>query len=175
MIPKAITRALTLPRLEANTFADTPWYSAEDKAKFGNHLLRLIAEQYPRHLFTRSFYRILSSHFGHIAHYAEYGFWDHYFVSEQTKAEFLADTLQWHACGDPTHTFSDLERAVQRRIKRSGVVDWQSRAAQRETEHIEHALLKKLQQKYAPQTVIQEAAPRADTADNTRTQADLFG
>jgi hypothetical protein len=137
MIPAAIARALTLPHLEADPFVATQWRSAEHKAKFGNHLLRFVAEEYPRHLFTKPFYRLLSNHFGHITHYSRRGFWDHYFTDERTKAEFLTDTVRHWACGDPGYTFSDLEFIVQGRITKSGMLEWQRHVAKSETEAID--------------------------------------
>jgi hypothetical protein len=62
MIPPAIARSLTLPRLEAGAFAATMWHSAEDKAKFGSHLLRFIADGFPKANFTKNLYRMLGLH-----------------------------------------------------------------------------------------------------------------
>jgi len=64
MIPPAMARSLTLPRLEAGAFVATMWHSAEDKAKFGSHLLRFIADGFPKATFTKSFYLLLSLHAG---------------------------------------------------------------------------------------------------------------
>ena len=175
MTPTAIARALTLPRLEIGVFVATKWYSAEDKAKFGNHLLRFIAAGYPRHLLTKAFYLTLANHFGHIAHYSEHGFWDYYFTDERGKAEFLEDTLRYVVCGDPAYTFSDIEIAVQRRIYKSGILDWQKRAGQGETEAIERALLKKLQAKYEPRAALPDASRPSEALSIPTVQADLFG
>jgi hypothetical protein len=71
MIPQALSRALRTPPLVPEQFVPTKWNSAEDKAAFGNRLLTLIAKDFQRTTFSRSFYERLSNTFGHIAHYAE--------------------------------------------------------------------------------------------------------
>jgi hypothetical protein len=174
MIPVAVARTLTLPRVEPGAFVATKWYSPADKARFGDQLLRFFAQNCPHHLFTKSFYRTLSNHFGHIARYSEHGFWDYYFTDERAKAEFLDDTVRYVVCGDPAYTFSDLEIAVQQRIRRSGVLDWQRRAAQSEAEAIERALLKKLLEKYEPRATPREASLSADIPSILSVQSDLF-
>jgi hypothetical protein len=174
MITTDISRALTLPRLDSAAFVASKWYSPEDKAKFGNHLLRFIGKGFPQHLFTKAFYRLLSNHFGHIAHYSAHGFWDHYFTDDRSRFEFLNDTVLYVVCGDPTYTFSDVERAVQRRLQQSGVLDWQERAAHGETEALERALLRKLQAKYEARPVMVAAAHSSEAPASARVQDDLF-
>jgi len=71
MIPAAIVRSLTSPRLEAGAFTPTKWNSAEDKAMFGNSLLKFLANDFPRNAFTKRLYQRLSNTFGHIANYAK--------------------------------------------------------------------------------------------------------
>lgn len=148
MIPSAIARALILPKLEPGQFVATEWSSPSDKEKFGNHLLRFIAEAYPRRLFTKVFYCRLSNCFGHIAHYSEHGFWDYYFTELAQQLAFLEDTIAYPCYGDPAFTFSDVERVIKARIVRSGVLDWQRREVTRHRELAERALLRKLQEKY---------------------------
>ena len=48
MIPPAIVRALTNPPLDASDFTPTKWDTGEDKARFGNALLKFIANDCPR-------------------------------------------------------------------------------------------------------------------------------
>jgi hypothetical protein len=67
-----------------------------------------------------------------------------------------ADRVPKIGHGDPTQTFSDVEITVPSRIRRSGIRECQQRAAQSETEFIERALLKKLQQECEQQAVIRD-------------------
>lgn len=76
MIPKAIARTLMCPPFEGEQFTGTKWETGADKAKFANHLVKFIAEDFPHHLFTKRMYRRLATTFGHITHYSEHGFWD---------------------------------------------------------------------------------------------------
>lgn len=172
MIPSAITRTLVLPKLEPEQFFATEWSSPSDKAKFGNHLLRFIAEGYPRHLFTKVFYRRLSNCFGHIAHYSEHGFWDYYFMELSQQLAFLEDTIAYPCYGDPAFTFSDVERVIKARIVRTGVLDWQRREVTRHREMAERALLRKLQEKYG---VAEKPKPDIPEVLVPTIQTDLFG
>ncbi len=55
----------------AEEFIATQWNTAENKAVFGNHLLRFIEAGFPQNLFTKTLYNRLSMCFQHIAHYVE--------------------------------------------------------------------------------------------------------
>jgi len=57
----------------AEEFIATQWNAAENKAEFGNHLLRLIEARFPENLFTKTLYNRVSMCFQHIAHYVEGG------------------------------------------------------------------------------------------------------
>ncbi|VTZ23148.1 conserved hypothetical protein [Methylocella tundrae] len=120
MIPAAIVRSLTSPRLEAGAFTPTKWNSAEDKAMFGNSLLKFLANDFPRNAFTKRLYQRLSNTFGHIANYDLTGFFSTFFEDTAGKIDFLQQTLQWPCWGDPEYTYCDVERVVQTRLRRSG-------------------------------------------------------
>ena len=95
-------------------FIPTEWSTAADKAKFGNTLLRFLDADCPRELFTKKFYTRLSMTFGNIAHYNLEGFYDTWFTRDRHRLGFVQKILRWPCHGDPTFTFSDVERAVQR-------------------------------------------------------------
>lgn len=140
------------PPLRAAGFTATAFHDAAAKATFGNQLLAFIAEDFPRRRFTQSFYRVLCQHFGMIAHYDVHGFWAEYFTTTADKLRFL-EALVAHPCwGDPAFTFSDLERAVIRRLRDAGLVARFRATLLRETEAAERALLNRLQARYQPQT-----------------------
>jgi len=114
------TRSLTTPAFTADDFVPTQWDSAEKKAKFANHLMRFIANDFPRSQFHKEFYRRLSMTFGHIAHYDSAGFYAHYFESAERKQKFLKACMAWPCYGDSAFTYSDVERAVIARLKGGG-------------------------------------------------------
>lgn len=123
MLPKSTARTLTAAKLTSGDFTATKLNSPEDKAAFGNKLLTFIADDCPRTTFTKAFYQKLMNTFGHIAHYNIDGFYDVFFQGDRTKLEFLEQTLEFPCWGGPAYTFSDVERAVQARIRASDVVD----------------------------------------------------
>src|SRR5208337_1909832 len=57
--------------------------------------------------------------YGHIAHYSRDGFYGTFFEREADKLAFLDQTLSWPCYGDPTWTWSDVERAIQTRLRAS--------------------------------------------------------
>jgi hypothetical protein len=123
MLPAATVRALTIPAFTAAEFTPRQWDSAEDKARFANALMKFIAHEFPRQSFTKPFYRRLSNTFGHIAHQNLDGFYAVFFERDADKVVFLEQTLSWPHFGDPTFTFSDVERAVKRRLRSAKVID----------------------------------------------------
>lgn len=84
---------------------------------------RLLAQDMPEHLFTQALYWRLSLCFGHIAHYGRHGFLDHYFRTSRDKHRFLQDCMDWIPIGDPAWTWCDVELALQRRIRESGLLE----------------------------------------------------
>ena len=119
MLSAALTRALTTPAFVAADFVPTQWDTAEQKAKFANALLTFVAQDFPRSKFHESFYRRLSNTFGRIANYDSAGFYQLFFLSAEEKLEFLEQCITWPCYGDPTCTYSDVERAVGERPARA--------------------------------------------------------
>ncbi|WP_051956145.1 hypothetical protein [Beijerinckia mobilis] len=150
MIPPAIAKALRLPALDDAAFQPTQWASAAEKAAFGNGLLRFLGEDCPREKFKKPFYRRLSQCFGMIAHYDITGFYSEYFETTADKIRFLENLVAWPCWGDPTYTFSDLERAVIARLAASGLREWLIRQSKSETETRERDMLARLKAKYEP-------------------------
>jgi hypothetical protein len=98
---------------KAEQFRATKWETAEDKAKFANHLVRFINSGYNPNLFYDWFYRRLSMTFGHIAHFNRHGFYDVWFTGRESRREFIHHLMMWPCYGDPEYTYSDVEKALQ--------------------------------------------------------------
>lgn len=174
MLPAATVRALTTPAFTAAEFTATQWNSADDKAKFANALMKFVGNEFPRQSFTKSLYRRLSNTFGHIAHTNLDGFYAVFFESDADKIEFLEQTLSWPQFGDATFTFSDVERAVKRRLRAANVIDIfrmrEADAARRR----ELAALARLQEKYGTRTAPPDPAPCRSEPPSPSRQDDLF-
>src|SRR5271166_4141389 len=150
MLSAALTRALTTPAFVAADFVPTRWDAADKKAKFANTLIRFIADDFPRSKFHKAFYQRLSNTFGHIAHYDVVGFYDHFFLTAKGKLIFLDHCAKWPCHGDPTYTYSDVERAVAARLRKSRIVAILSSQIAVERRRRELALLSELKARYEP-------------------------
>ncbi len=150
MLSAALTRALITPAFVAADFVPTHWDTSEQKAKFANALLTFVALDFPRSKFHESFYRRLSNSFGHIANYHSAGFYGRFFLTAADKLEFLEQCVTWPCHGDPTFTYSDVERAVGARLRSANIVTLvrsQVWAARRQADL---ALLAELKARYEP-------------------------
>ena len=98
-------------------FVPTKWNTAEDKAKFANHLLRFIESGYNENLFYKWFYRRLSMCFMHISHFDKHSFYATWFSDEKRQRAFIKNILKFPCYGDPTWTYSDVEKAIQRYLR----------------------------------------------------------
>ena len=150
MLSAALTHALTTPAFVAADFVPTQWDSAEQKAKFANALLTFIVQGFPRSKFHEGFYRRLSNTFGHIACYNRDGFYECFFLTAGDKLAFLEQCATWPCYGDPTFTYSDVERAVGARLRMSQVVAILSSQIAVERRRRELALLSELKARYEP-------------------------
>src|SRR5208283_3937035 len=66
--------------------------------------------------------RRLSNTFGHIANCNSVRFSGRFFLTAEDKREFLEQCVTWPCHGDPTYTYSDVERAVVARLTQSRIV-----------------------------------------------------
>ncbi len=132
----------------AEEFIATQWNTAENKAEFGNHLLRFIEAGFPQNLFTKTLYNRLSMCFQHIAHCDIHGFYAEWFTTPGDQARFLTRALRSPCYGDPAYTYSDVEKRVQDEIRRRNYVAiYRLRAAEAQRS-AELALLERLESKY---------------------------
>ena len=150
MLSAALTRALTTPAFVAADFVPTHWDSAEQKAKFANALLTFVAQDFPRSKFHENFYRRLSNAFGHIANFNLAGFYERFFRTAEDKLEFLEQCVTWPCHGDPTYTYSDVERVLVPRLTQSQIVAILSSQIAVERRRRELALLSELKARYEP-------------------------
>ncbi len=139
---------MTTRPFDAFQFVATQWNSAADKAAFGNTYLHFIESEWRRSLFTKGFYQRLSNCFGHIAHYNLHQFYETWFTCDKDRLEFLRNTLAWPCWGDPTFTYSDVERAIKQQVRtRNYLALYELRAAE-ELRCAEMAVLARLEAKY---------------------------
>jgi hypothetical protein len=150
MLSAALTGVLTSPAFVAADFVPTHWESAEQKVKFANALLTFVAQDFPRSKFHENFYRRLSNTFGHIACYNCDGFYGRFFLTAEDKLEFLEQCVTWPCHGDPTYTYSDVERAVVARLTQGQIVAILSSQITVERRRQELALLSELKARYEP-------------------------
>lgn len=170
---------------DASQFVATQWNSAADKAAFGNTYLHFIESEWKRSLFTKGFYQRLSSCFGHIAHYNQHQFYETWFICDKDRFEFLRNTLAWPCWGDPTFTYSDVERAIKQQVRaRNYLALYELRAAE-ELRSAEMAVLVPLEAKYrrplsqdaeasAEPPVVVALEPQPPQALTTPVQGSLF-
>ena len=173
MLPRAIAAAIQFPKLDAADFTATKFDTAEEKTKFGNHLLRFIAEDFPKALWSKVFYRRLSMTFSNIAHYNEHGFWETWFETTADQISFLENIARYPCWGDPAYTYSDVETVIRKRVNKCGVIAWKQRQLADENKRNDLAQLARLKRLYEPDTAptlgqLPAAAPPE------MTQIDLF-
>jgi hypothetical protein len=140
-------KALVRPLFVEPDFTPTKWDTAADKAWFANALCKFIAADFAQTLWTKRLNRRLSLCVGHIAHYSDAGFWDVFFTDTRGKLDFLDQTMRYPCYGDPTYTYSDVERAIQARLLRSGIVPAYQALRLAEIEAAERAALARLRAK----------------------------
>jgi hypothetical protein len=133
---------------DASQFVPTQWSTAADKAAFGNTYLHFIESEWKRSLFTKSFYQRLSNCFGHIAHYNQHQFYETWFTCDKHRLGFLKNTLSWPCWGDPTFTFSDVERAIKQEVRARNYLALYELKAAEELRTAEMAVLTRLEAKY---------------------------
>ena len=78
------------------------------------------------------------------------GFYGRFFLTAQDKLEFLEQCVTWPCHGDPTYTYSDVERAVVARLTQSQIVAILSSQIAVERRRRELALLSELKARYEP-------------------------
>lgn len=135
-------------KFQPTQFTATQWETAQDKAKFATQFQRFVQSDFAAQHFTDRFYRRLSMTFGNIAHCNRGGFWSEFFTTTADKVRFLEQTVQYPCYGDPTWTYSDVERALQAWLTAERTLDQYRQKLAEETEAVERTELVRLQRKY---------------------------
>lgn len=151
-LPQAIAHALRDPVPNAKDFTPTKFQPADSKALFVGHCAKFISADFPRHQFTRRFYGQLIHCFAFIAMYDQDGFWTEYFTTNAGKIEFLQQVLSHPCHGDPCHTFSDAEREIIKRLRRTDVLRFYQQRLSVEQDAADRAELARLMTKYGQDT-----------------------
>jgi hypothetical protein len=155
-------------------FVPTKFSTAADKADFGNAFLHFIESEWKETLFTKTFYNRLSNTFGHIAHYNRPTFYSTWFASDADRLRFLEQSLEWPCWGDAEFTFCDVERALQREIRKRNYLERYELKAAESLRAAEMAILERLEAKYRP-APIQRAEDLADPVTSaTSSSATVF-
>ena len=77
-------------------------------------------------------------------------FYGRFFLTAKDKLEFLEQCVKWPCHGDPTFTYSDVERAVAARLRKSQIVVILSSQIAVERRRRELVLLSELKARYEP-------------------------
>ncbi len=147
-LPATIVHALRDPAPNAQDFTPTRFQPASNKAAFALHFLRFISCDCPRHQFTLRFYRQLIHCFGYIAFYDLDGFWTEFFSTPAGKVEFIEQALAWPCYGEPTTTWSDVEREIIGRLRRTELLSIYRQRLNADQDAVDRAELARLLVKY---------------------------
>lgn len=112
----------TITDFTPNQFARTKWEGADKKVTFARQFIRFVESDFARSQFPQMFYLRLALAFGHIAHYNQIGFFETFFTTTKDKVRFLEKTLQHPCWGDPTYTYSDVEKALQKWLVQNDIL-----------------------------------------------------
>ena len=153
-LPPATIRALREPVLTAADFTPMKFTPADTKAWLANHFLRFVSSDFPKHHFTLRFYRQVMHTFGHIAHYDAAGYWAEFFTSTTGKIEFIEQAVHHPCYGDPTHTFSDVEREIARRLRQVRLLDFYRERGQADRDAAERAEFARLKARFEPDRML---------------------
>lgn len=157
-LPTAVIRALREPVLTAADFTPMKFTPADTKAWFANHFMRFVSSDFPKHHFTLRFYRQVMHTFGHIAHYDAAGYWAEFFTSTTGEIEFIEQAVHHPCYGDPTHTFSDVEREIARRLRQVRLLDLYRERGQADRDAAERAEFARLKARFEPADMLAPAS-----------------
>jgi hypothetical protein len=129
-------------------------------------VLHFIDSEWEHALFTEKFCNRLSNTFGHIAHYDRPTFYATRFSCDADQLRFLQNALRWPCWGDAAFTFCDVERAIQREIRKRKYLALYELKAAESLRSAGLAILKQLEAKYRP-----SATRRTEETAETMTPA----
>jgi hypothetical protein len=133
----------------SSQFTPTPFYSAQGKARFANHLAIFVTAGFPLRLFKPWFYQLLSTcTFGMIAEFGIENFYITHFATVSHQIVFIERCLAWRFYGSPEHTFADVEQALQLWLVKARVEENLRQQAADEQETRDRAAFTRLSAKY---------------------------
>ncbi len=109
--------------------------------------------------------------FGFIAHYDKSGFWSEYFTSTAGKIEFLEQVIAWPFHGAATHTFSDAERVIARRVIQVDLLGLYRSKGRNEREAADRLTFERLKSRFEPDGVPVRAAIQVSAPARTAPRA----
>jgi hypothetical protein len=132
----------------ASQFTASKFSTAEEKAKFANQFVKFAECGFEQQDFPKWFYQRLSLSFGHIAHYDQRGFYEHFFTDNSSLVQFIDQILEYPCYGDPEWTYSDVEKAIQDWLKESGIRVYHTSKYQEEIDRRDRLEFERLQRKF---------------------------
>ena len=94
-------------------YTPTKWDTSAAKSRFESQFKKFVTGGFKRRDFPKWFYNRLSQCFGHIAHFNEHQFYEEFFTTPEDRRRFIDMTLKWPCHGDPSYTYSDVEKVLQ--------------------------------------------------------------
>lgn len=143
---------MATPLFSPDQFTPTPFDTAADKAKFANHFVKFVEQDFPQRLFPKWFYTRLSLTFGHIAHYNINGFWSEFFTSLANKVRFLEQTVGYESSISPEYTYCDVERVLRDWVLENQWIEKYAARRDTEAQAARRATYEKLKQEFEPST-----------------------
>lgn len=115
----------------AGRFVATNWEPAAMKADFAKRFAGFVQSDFSEMEFSEILYVRLALSFGLLAQYNRNGFFETHFSTIERKVSFLRTILAHPCCGDPTLTYSDVERALQCWLRQAEILEaYEHRLAQ---------------------------------------------
>lgn len=137
-----------MKKFTGSQFKPTKWASADDKATFATKLCDFLLRGCPQGRYSSGFYRRLCQMFGFIAHYDVNGFWECRFAGPAERLETVKFMAEWVPVGDPTWTWSDVEREVREFIRENDLLKKYGDDYDQAVEKVEREKLEQLKRKY---------------------------
>lgn len=114
-------------QFQPSEFSATKWHTTKDKADMANKITRFILNGFQRPSFNKEMYKRVSCMFGHIAEYDMHNFYLTWFDDDAACQRWVQNVLRGGVLGfivgDPTWTWSDVERALQQWMKENQILE----------------------------------------------------
>jgi len=105
------------------TYVATRRSTVGDKMRTYVHFHKFLESDFNERVFNKWFYRRLGTMFGLSRHFCRMSFYNHWFSTDNRRYEFIKKVLEWECSGDPALCYSDVERDIQKLLKRQKVLE----------------------------------------------------